>query len=574
MERPFLTFRIKGRLSELLGRESIQNPNVAILELVKNAWDADATEVHIKFDLGKNELLVEDNGSGMTFSDLQNCWFVVATDAKKKEPLSPKFNRPRLGEKGIARFGLEGLGGETTIITQPERSKEGYKIFIDWAKFTSAEDFDKVPIPYEQFQKRADDHGTKYIISHLVGSWTHERLLSLARDLQLILPPVAQPQRFKITLSCDQDPSIQEIEFENKWLRKALYRVEAKIESNGEILKRFYIGNERKPYAQQKERRPPPACGPVKFTFYYFPREVEIYANVSRASGGSVPGPDFTNDELREFLDRWHGIKIYRDGFRVKPYGDPGNDWLDLDARRIDRPSIRPENGCLIGWIEVSKSQNPNLKDTTTREGLLNNEAFSELKIFAVETIDFFAAVRSSIKSWELPVSPPPKRKVKRLKKVEKLPAKRPPLLSFGLRYADAYLSKLETEINECYQHELPNATLFLTRKLIEDLLYQILRLNFGEERADLWWDESQQRPWTLGRLIRNLHESKSEFKHDKEHLRKALELLGPFAKEVTKKIHYTAEYLESVDQLSELKIPELVTSLLSLREGLMKTGS
>src|SRR3989338_4323575 len=109
---PPLYFKASGRLTKILGRESISNPMVALIETIKNSYDADATQVTIKFekmDSPGARIVVRDNGTGMDFDGFDHIWMTAATDTKEKAPLSKKYKRQKIGEKGIGRFGLDNL---------------------------------------------------------------------------------------------------------------------------------------------------------------------------------------------------------------------------------------------------------------------------------------------------------------------------------------------------------------------------------------------------------------------------------------------------------------------------------
>lgn len=557
-------FSSSGRLVRLLGRESIANPNVAILEMVKNAWDADATWVEVIFEdliSSRGKLSIKDNGTGMTLAEIEDYWMVPGTDVKERSPETEKFGRPKIGQKGIARFALENLSEHLTVISKPEGESEGYRIVFDWTRFEEpGTKFEKVPNDCYSFPKKKEEHGFECIISSLRDKWDPERLLKLAEDIESVLPPIIKPTNFKVKLKVPEYPHVEAISLESKFLKRTLYRCCFELKEDCRIIRDFYYGKTK---LHQKFKDMSYACGPLTFLLHYFPRAKSKYETTKRT--GLYTGKlDFEQSDLRKFLDEWGGIKIYRDGFRVKPYGDPNTDWLGLDKLRVDDPSIYPESEQVVGFIEITRRENPQLVDTTTREGLISNRAFQDLTRFAHESIRFFADVRRTIKDRELGVKAVKRKRVRR-RKPPIVP--RPPLLGFGGKYLDPLYQKLEEEINEAYRYGLPNATLILSRKMVEDLVYSVLRMKFREDRAEMWWDKDRNRHLSLGALIHNLAKARNEFTYDQPQLiERFLERVNPFLREASKKAHYMIEYLDSVDELEKLRIPEIINLLLELR--------
>ena len=95
--------------------------------------------------------------------------------------------------------------------------------------------------------------------------------------------------------------------------------------------------------------------------------------------------------EVRAWLKAWTGISVYRDGFRIWPYGEPYDDWLRLDQRRVNNPVVRLSNNQVVGFVEISADGNPDLTDQTNREGLFNNQAFTDLRRlihFVMQTLE------------------------------------------------------------------------------------------------------------------------------------------------------------------------------------------
>lgn len=564
-----LYFESGGKIVRLLGRESISNPDIAILEMIKNAWDADATSVEIIFEnllSGRGQMIIRDNGEGMTLVEIKDNWMIAATDSREKYPITKKFGRPRIGEKGIARFGLENLSGRLVVISKPAGKTIGYQIVFDWIEYEKTDaKFEKVQNQCSTFSKRKDEHGFECILSPLREKWDENNLAKLAMEIQSVVPPVSKPQHFEVKLTVPEYPQVHGIGLESKFLKKAVYICHSELKEDGIIIHDFFIGKKRKSRLKLKDLSY--VCGPLTFDFYFFLQDMGRY-ETAKKTGIYSGNLDFSITELKEFLQLWGGIKIYRDDFRVKPYGDPGNDWLGLDRLRLDKLGTYPENEQVLGYIQITKQDNPRLIDTTTREGMVDDKAFQDLVKFVRESIKFFGQVRTTIKEQEMGDRAKRKKKVKR--RPPKVPVEITPLLTFWAKYPDPFSKRLEEEINESYKHGLPNATLILSRKMVENLVYNILQTKFGDARPEMWWDEKNKRRLGFGPLLGNLADTRGEFKRDQPQLiAKFLDLVNPFLREANKKAHYIIEYLESVDDIENLKIPEIIQLLLDIRSRL-----
>lgn len=128
-----MKYNISARTTILIGRESVSRADGAIIELIKNTYDADADFCYIAFDVPNDKIYIMDNGTGMTKSIIENYWMLIGTDNKKFNYLSTK-KRVKSGEKGIGRFALDRLGSKCTMYTKSKNEKLIYW-FNDWNKF-------------------------------------------------------------------------------------------------------------------------------------------------------------------------------------------------------------------------------------------------------------------------------------------------------------------------------------------------------------------------------------------------------------------------------------------------------
>lgn len=407
-------FAVEARLAIQLGRESISSSITAILELVKNAYDAQASRVQIRFkglDTLDAQMVIEDDGHGMTADDLLNYWMVIGTTNKVKlRRIGGK--RVLTGEKGLGRLGLDRLARITKIESIVESASEGIELSIDWSRFEEEDvRLDDVRlkvygIPNLRHDPITNDwreypHGTRLVMSQLKDEWKESTLMDLRAELSLLVSPFAAGMDFHIDL--DSGLGLKTVDgpvtTPDSLLRAAQWKVTAGIDDNGLVQMRMTSAHHNRVYEEGPtpwEQRFPgwgvkPHCGPLDFQFYFFPRRATTLGDET-----------ISLTAIRTFLDANQGLRVYRDGFRVKPYGNPNGDgdWLRLAYRRMQNPEgvaqdDKPGNwrvgyNQVAGAVFVSRAKNAELLDQTNREGLVQGKAFSHLRIFAEETVRFF----------------------------------------------------------------------------------------------------------------------------------------------------------------------------------------
>ncbi len=415
MKRERLSIRPYARLLTMLGEQLIKNERVALVELIKNSYDADADWVKVNFEnfnddmsAKKNsKIVVEDNGSGMTREDIRNAWMNPATPQKyirKKEGKreTPEKKRVMQGEKGIGRFAILKLGKKITITTRTRNSEFESVLEYDFWKFD--DDFtsengetkeiflDQIKIDYLEFSPVKlikESRGTVIEIRKLKGIWNQNIIKNLHRDVANLTDPISRitgrkaADNFQISLVCNgkhqptEDRSMEEIKglIENKSVlkihgkfnsrRNAFIFTEDKstssksnIELNDPKIKGLWLWRQRLKRNGDKENEIY-KCGSFGFHFYVF--------DFSRGITGRYELNQKEKNMLKE-----HRIYLYRDGVRVYPYGDPDDDWLNIDVTRgTGRAGDFFSNDQVIGWIDISYEKNPQLRDKTNREGLI-----------------------------------------------------------------------------------------------------------------------------------------------------------------------------------------------------------
>lgn len=407
-------FSVSSRVALQLGRESISSSLTAVLELVKNAYDADATEVRIRFaSLGTPDALmvIEDDGDGMTVDTLRNHWLVIGTDNKSTRRTSRKL-RTMTGEKGLGRLGLDRLCVRTEIETCVQDANEGVRLDIDWRRYEdtrarlesiehdifSIPDLKSDPIT---LQDRDYPHGTRLILRGLKDEWNQETIEDLRDQLALLLSPFNAPNDFQIAIESGMDWKDIDgrIAAPSSVLNAANWKVVGTLDDQNRV--EIQMTSQRhdteyrfkpEPWSDAiKKMGDAPRCGPLRMEFHVFIRQ-----------NNDLSEQEFDRSEITSFLKFNQGIRIYRDGFRVKPYGEPNGsgDWLKFAYQRMQNPNAvagkekpgawRLGHNQVVGAVFITHENNPDLGDQTNREGLLQGKGFEHLRAFAEKVIQWF----------------------------------------------------------------------------------------------------------------------------------------------------------------------------------------
>lgn len=407
-------FSVSSRVALQLGRESISSSITAIVELVKNAYDADAGEVRIRFSANSQAeatLTIEDTGIGMAVNDLRDHWLVIGTSNKTEKKKTAK-QRTVTGEKGLGRLGLDRLCSRTLIDSFQANNEDGVRLDVQWEKYeASTSRLESVehniyrlpqdsPDPATSVTKRIS-HGTRLTLLGLKDTWSKDVVQLLRNELALLVSPFQGPNDFSIEINTSgQWPDLDgSVATQQPLLEAALWKVVATLSADSMVDIQMTSDRHSEVFAMEptkwsdviKKEGNIPFCGPLRFEFYFFlRRDADLASKTLKAA------------EIVNFLKFNQGVRIYRDGFRVKPYGEPDGhgDWLRLAFRRMQNPEgvaqkDRPGNwrvgyNQIVGAVFITHESNPGLNDQTNREGLLQGKAFDHLNVFASRVIQFF----------------------------------------------------------------------------------------------------------------------------------------------------------------------------------------
>lgn len=409
-----LRFRPKARIIRTIGDQLISGPEAAVIELVKNAYDADASFVEIKFtpplQPGEGRITITDDGHGMSLDDIRLKWMEPATASKVKDRHSPSKARKMMGSKGIGRFAAAKLGAKMAL-TSTVWTKEGNVAVLipelDWSIFSDDVYLSDIAIDY-LVQTVEEPTGTIIEIVQLQEVWTKNRLTKLYNELRRLLSPFSASQEksdgFCVFLDLSEcDSSSAGFDPEDVFasadadlpygpyqgngrrvhpfplLSTCDYELRGTLASDGSFDGNFTIHRAGRgpesikiPSVGIKQNE---SAGRVDVQLYLFDREANALKSSMKAAGMG----DLSASEARRLLDSISGVAIYREDFRIRPYGDPENDWLALDTRRVQDPSLRIGHNQIAGYLKIEGEQNSNLFERSSREGFEDNAAFQNL---------------------------------------------------------------------------------------------------------------------------------------------------------------------------------------------------
>ena len=400
-----LNFDVSTGLKNVLGRELITDDEVAIFEMVKNSFDAGADKVHLYFD--DDQIVVADNGSGMTYEDLLEKWLFVAYSTKRDKNSEDFRNiiasRSHLaGSKGIGRFSTDRLGKKITLQTLPKkgRSKTIHQVTIDWLLFEQddKQHFDEIPVDYETskrftvptpFRRFVDSlqHGTIIQVEGLRHKWSRSDLQGLKAALaKLINPFGAHVDQFSIFITAPQEKAKD---------NKAKSRAKAAGEEistrdivNGKVGNFIFSDLQEKTTFLVVELDGGHIVSTLtdRGAVVYKIKEPNPY---SRLEGSGFRSElYYLNQSAKVTFARRVGLPsvkfgsvfLFRNGFRVFPIGEEQDDWFGYNRRKQQGYSRYLGSRELIGRVDVYGSDDDFQEASSRNQGLIETPAVRELK--------------------------------------------------------------------------------------------------------------------------------------------------------------------------------------------------
>jgi signal transduction histidine kinase len=411
-------FRVRSHVLRLLGDQLVGHDRLAVFELVKNSYDADARNVKVTLDLRSRTLVVLDDGHGMTLDVVRDKWLDIGTDSKRGagRVRSPLFGRMPLGEKGVGRLAVQKLGARLQMVTKAPSSPET-AVELGWPALIESSPYvdEKLIVKVSERQTPhlfKDGTGTWIEISELSRrEWTRKDLRDLKRLVVSLESPFESIDSFNVELDVPgRERDIDDVPDLESLLKRAVWEYDftisqegfqwsykfspprlkglapRELECNGfeQLETSDEARKEAKSHASSADDVPLfvetehalEGIGPIRGRLYVFYRRDEIL----RLLGDPR--------QTKQWLKDQAGVRVFRDGIRVYNYGEPDEDWLNLNSRRINRPTAKLGTDQVVGAISLNLEASYGLKEKTNREGFNQDETFTQLRQLVLSAVE------------------------------------------------------------------------------------------------------------------------------------------------------------------------------------------
>jgi signal transduction histidine kinase len=400
---PFLKFTVDSKLLEELGERLVGKPYIALAELVKNSYDADATRVRIQLDPQHSRIEVSDDGQGMSFEDFQDYWMRVGSRHKERQKESRslrKFNRPLTGSKGIGRLAVQVLAHELHVSTVSEKDQtRKIEAHVKWDEAVTAGDLTEAKVEYAIERGKEFAIGTTITLTKLNHKWDVTAVRQLAKEIWWLRPPRIMSPSAKTAQDFDVTFESSDPEF--------VVSFSQQMDAILDIWSARIVGrNDRGNVAislQFRDEEPithkytvPPPCRLEGGDF-----DIRIYSLFGKQRRG------IRLDYAKGYLTEFGGVHVYDGSFHLPYYGDPENDWLRIEfdhSHRLSRSELLPEKlqvpegmnflptlSRILGFVNVGTSKEQILKIAITRDRFQESIAFGNLKAMVRYAMDFYA---------------------------------------------------------------------------------------------------------------------------------------------------------------------------------------
>jgi signal transduction histidine kinase len=409
-------FTVDSALLRELGERLVGHPHIALAELVKNSYDADAKHVEIRFE--DDSIEVVDDGNGMTWGEFEGFWMRVGSPHKQQQGLSKRFERPLTGSKGIGRLSVQFLASELTVESASiEADEEQVTVSVDWREAISAGDLTEATAEYVIANRsvtfaNGSSHGTRLLLQNLNQIWLPADLKALAREIWTLNSPfedMSESDSFNVFLRGAEDDAVDAFRkqvraYSDLWQA----RVTGVLHNRGgegtvHLTIEFQEDHSKAECTYRTPREGPCLIGQMDF-------DIRVFNWQRRQKEG------IKVDDAREYFNRYGGVYLYDAGFRL-PYYGPDQDWLGIEfdhAHRLSRSKLLPKtlqvveglnnlptNSRLLGEVRVNtglegqqarvEGREDHLAIQVTRDRLLDNPAYRQLRDAVRWALDFYA---------------------------------------------------------------------------------------------------------------------------------------------------------------------------------------
>ena len=384
-----IPFRVHPRVFSALGADLVTNDIVAVIELVKNSYDAMARTLQVKFQQDENGascLEIVDDGIGMTREVIENSWCTVATPHKMVHKSAERGGKVRrvVGNKGLGRLSAARLGDRLVMRTQAPQSP-CWEVTVNWLELSAGDDISLSTVTCSEVPEPSPftESGTTIRILDLREQWDEERMQELADNLGRLISPFSEQEEFRITLTESNRTTPLEIA-SPRFLSEPKYSIKGKVDTKGNVVGTYEHtpigagtpsrtqrmgatwtqiysdgqGEWKFPHSEDSAK-----CGP--FTFEIRAWDISPQDTTEISTQYSIQ-----RSMIRDAIRLHKGISVYRDGVLTLPKSEGARDWLGLDLRRVSQVGRRLSTNQIVGYVSISANDNPKIEDTSDRERL------------------------------------------------------------------------------------------------------------------------------------------------------------------------------------------------------------
>ena len=385
--------KFSPRILARLGEELNQTFDQSILELVKNAYDADARTCKIElFDTSGigGIIRVSDDGNGMDQNAIKDSWLVLGKSEKSSD-MQTDLGRTPAGSKGLGRLAALRMGKEVFLSSVKNGAPRSiHSLHINWDDFEQAKTVEDVSLSINTEKKTSSGHGTVIELRSLRAAVRADEVRKLARSLILLTDPFGDSTTgFQVELESAEFTDIEKF-VKKKYFDEADFHLSATLDSDGMATVRLLdwrgeeLASAGHSEIKRKEQDKPYYAPPCQFDLWTFLLKSNSFMQGRKSRVG----------EIRQWLNHFGGVHIYQDNVRVAPYGDPGNDWLQINLSRARSPEERPSTNNSIGRVVLKSRSTYKLVQKTDRSGFIEDETFVELTSFALDALEWLAKWR------------------------------------------------------------------------------------------------------------------------------------------------------------------------------------
>jgi signal transduction histidine kinase len=397
----YVPFKLHPRVFQALGSELVTSDIVAIIELVKNSYDAFATKVDVRFYTDKQSkhcLEIVDNGEGMDRATIDEVWCMVATPFRELNPKSQKGGKMRrtTGAKGLGRLSAARLGDTMTMITK-SKDDQAWQVDVNWAGLSAESTLAACHAKRQPFRGDNFEQGTGTIvrINGLISKWRKAELDELGEALSRLVSPFEALSDFDIFFTPPGAEAVATKIVTSEFLKHPPYTIVGGFSKQGELKYDYFYRpahgknrnderifdwaiiqkdlNDALPKDEPLPLKDKPGCGPFKF-------EIRVW-NLDKESMAEAESKyEIRKSLMRRQIRAFKGISLYRDRVLVLPKSESNRDWLGLDLRRVSKVGTRLSTSQMVGYVSITADSNPDIDDTSDRERLARNEKVEEFE--------------------------------------------------------------------------------------------------------------------------------------------------------------------------------------------------